>query len=185
VELWEAAHEARTPDTGDEVALYRACAYAGDGETAKARTELRALYDRMKDQPDYLYACACVFCLDGDRNLALKFLDQAIRTDEFELVQVRMDPDLQDLRATQEFATLTTPQWGWNMVNSFIWTDVVLQNKSAFTLTNVRLISDNPEWQPDLTVDVLPPGQTKKWEWNSQPPEGAKIQLRLTSDQDP
>lgn len=187
VELWEAAHEARTPDTGDELALYRACAYAGDGDPARARTELRALHDRLKDQPDYLYACACVTCLDGDRDLALKFLEKAIRTDGVDLSDVRKDPDLHDLRTyrKQEFVALTTPQWEWTATNSLLWADVFLTNKSAFSLTNVRLTSTTPGWEPDLTVDILRPGETKKWEWNAQPPEGQLRAMRLTSDQNP
>jgi hypothetical protein len=187
VELWEAAHEARTPDTGDELALYRACAYAGDGDPARARTELRALHDRLKDQPDYLYACACVTCLDGDRDLALKFLEKAVRTDAVALEQVRKDPDLHDLRTyrKEEFVALTTPQWEWTATNSLLWADVFLTNKSAFTLTNVRLTSTTPGWEPDLAVDILRPGETKKWEWNAQPPEGNIRAMRLTSDQNP
>ncbi len=185
VELWEEVHRLQSSDPSGYVRLYRAMAYASDGDPAKARREMEPIIELLKEDGDFLYACSWILCLDGDYDQSLKFLNWALRTDTQDLGEVRKDHDFADLRRHRpdEFQKLTTPQWTWNVQNGLIFADMSLTNNSAFTLTNVKLISATDGWNPDLTVEFLRPGETKKWGWVSQPPADKRATVSLKSDQ--
>lgn len=187
VELWEEVHRLQSSDPTGHVRLYRAMAYASDGDPAKARRELDPIYELLKEDGDFLYACSWILCLDGDYDQSLKFLNWALRTDTQDLEKVRKDHNFADLRKHRqdEFQKLTTPQWTWSVQNGLVFADVSLTNNSAFTLTNVKLVSATDGWNPDLTVEFLRPGETKKWRWVSQPPADKRAMARLKSDQNP
>lgn len=187
VELWEEVYRLQPSDPTGAVRLYRAMAYASDGDPSKARRELEPIFELLKGEGEYLYACSWILCLDGDHEQSLKFLNSALRTDTLDLAHVRTDHDLDGLRRNREddFEKLTTPQWAWNVQNGLIFADVSLTNNSAFTLTNVKLVSSTNGWNPDLTVEFLRPGETKKWGWVSQPPEGVRLTAGLKCDQNP
>lgn len=187
VELWEDVYRSEPSDPTGEIRLYRAMAYAADGNPTKARRELERIFEPLKEDAQFLYACAWILCLDGDLDQSLKFLSWALSTDMLDLAQVRTNHDLADLRRNRndEFQEITTPQVIWNVQNGIVFADVSLTNNSDFSLTNVRLVSTTPDWNPDLAVEVLRPGETKKWGWVSQPPADRRLSASLQCDQDP
>jgi tetratricopeptide (TPR) repeat protein len=187
VELWEEGHRLQSSDPSGHVRFYRAMAYASDGDPAKALRELGSISKLLKEDGDFLYACSWILCLYGDYDKSLKFLNLALRTDTQNLEEVRKNHNFADLRKHRqdEFQKLTTPQWTWNVKNGWIFADVSLTNNSAFTLTNVKLVSATDGWNPDLTVEFLRPGETKTWRWVSQPPADKRATASLKCDQTP
>ena len=187
VELWEQVHRLQSSDPTGHVRLYRAMAYGSDGDTAKARRELAPIFELMEKDGEFLYACSWILCLDGDYEQSLNFLNSALLTDTMDLGHVRGHHDLADLRQHRknEFEKITSPQWTWNVQNGLFFADVTFTNDSAFTLTNIKLVSSTPGWSPDLTVEVLRPGETKQWGWVSQPPTDRRPTVSLKCDQNP
>lgn len=187
VELWEQVYSSQQSDPTGNARLYRAIAYASDGDTTKARRELSDIFDLLKDDGDYLYAWAWILCLDGELDNSLKFLNWALRTETIALKEVRTDPDLADLRRNRndEYQKLTTPQWTWTIQSGVFFADVSMTNNSPFTLTNIKLNSSNLDWTPDLSAEFLRPGETKKWGWVSKPPADKPMKVSLKCDQSP
>lgn len=185
VELWEEVYLLIPSDPDGQVRLNRALAYASDGDPVRASAELVPIAEILKGDGDFLYACASIYCLTGEYDASINFLGMALLTDTQHLADVRTDPDLADLRKNrrEEFVELTTPQWKWELQNGLVFANVSLTNKSAFTLTNVRLISATAGWSPDLAVDFLRPGETKKWGWLPQPLKDSQPRLQLECDQ--
>lgn len=185
--LWEDVCGLQPSDPSGHLRLCRAQAYAGDGDRMMALKEMMAIFDTLGSQGDYQYILAWVLSLKGHWDDALVCLEQALRSDTVDLVHARSDPNFADLRTKRkdQFEKLTTPQWSWNVNNGILLADVDFTNASPFSLTNVKLVSSDPGWSPQLEAAVIGSGETYTWSWISKPPPGLKYSLSLQSDQNP
>jgi len=185
VALWEEAYLLNTQDPAGKARFYRAQAYASNGDTRKALSELGEIANLYKNDPDFLYAYAYIYSLAGNYDASLRFLKRALQTNEVDLATIRTDPDLDDLRISRktDYDKLTTPQFTFSIQYGILFSNVILTNDSPFTLTNVKLVSATAGWNPELEVDVLPSGKTHTWTWVAKPPGGIAIRAKLISDQ--
>ena len=126
VKIWEEVYRLEPSDSTGKIRMNRAMAYAADDKMAKACNELKPIYDLLEKDGEYRYACAWILCLDGNYDLSLELLKYALHTDSQDLVAVRNDPNLADLKKHKmaEFQKLTTPQFQWNFENGILFANV-------------------------------------------------------------
>ncbi len=142
LELWNQTLMLQPSDPTGQIRFYRAMALAANGESDKARGEAESVLNLLKTGGEFLYGYACILSLDGDTGRALQALDAALRTGTVDVADVRLDPDLLNLREQKktEFDALANPQWTWSVVDDWVWDDVILRNDSVYPLTNVVFV---------------------------------------------
>jgi tetratricopeptide (TPR) repeat protein len=119
--------------------LARALGMAGRFEEA---LNMMQRTERRREDPFFMYRKARLLSLTGEVDRSLDALSLAFRCGYDDIVFARSDPDLDALRheRKQDFEDLTSISWQWNVVEDWFLHEVMLTNKSAFPLTNVKLI---------------------------------------------
>jgi TolB-like protein/tetratricopeptide (TPR) repeat protein len=104
VRALERAHrlDPRSPIPLEQIAI----AYAGAGRMAGARAAYRRLLGLLPARPYVKVSVACTAAAVGEREDALRLLEEAVRARETELVYVSKDPRLALLRGDPRFAAI-------------------------------------------------------------------------------
>lgn len=187
VSWWEEICWMQPSDPTGKLRYGRAMAYALHGELGKALDGLAEVADLKKHDGGFLYTCAWIFGLQGDLQESLEFLEAAMRTGAVGPAYVRADPMLLVLRdgRSEAFDRLTRPQWSFRVKSGIWFDDISVTNQSPFHLTDVKLTSKLPGWNPALEAAAIAPGETKTWSWVAKPPPGREVSFILSCGQDP
>ena len=163
--------------------LIRSAALLSDGQVQEAGDQAFKITDLHKENPIFQYQCACILSRMGKFDSALASLRRAFELGHSEIADVKKDPDLAALRrnSKKEFDELVAVKFEWKIEYGVFNDDLIVWNKSAFPITNVKLTpilqQEGKQWKPDLRpVAVIYPGQSYKWVNSVSIPGG-----RLTS----
>ena|GEM_PF-2240786 len=157
-------------DTTGEMRAGLAWCLLADAQLEAARIQANEVYELLKDNPEFCYGYACLMSRMGDSEKSLEWLRAAIRRGFVDVVQMKRDPDLANVRTNQanSFADIVKITWRWNIVYGIFNDDIVLTNTSSFPITNVivdaRLEQGSKSWSRRLNTDLLMPGESKTWE---------------------
>jgi hypothetical protein len=124
---------------------------------------------------------------------ALGWLELAIKNGWTDIRHARSDPDLARLRdeKTSPFNALTAVRFDWSIDWGVLSDDIVLINRSKFTLTNVTASvtvtsSGSADWSETFKAPSLAPGQTHRWNRRiSSRGQNSNSWMSLSSDQNP
>ncbi len=170
VSVWDVVKTYDEKDEGGEIREYRAWAYMADNRLNEAMAVANDVLKLRQNTPKFSYQYACLCSRIEDYDHAFDWLKQAISQGMTEIPLAKVDPDLSDLRRnrTAKFNDLVTTKWSWQIHWGTFNDDITLTNTSAFALTNVvwtpRIEQNDKVWTPELTAQIIQPGQTLKWE---------------------
>jgi hypothetical protein len=161
-----------TMDGGDasanaHVQLARALAFSGRyQEAAGAATDALRLRKDLGDDAYFCYRYAKLMSLTGNLDLVNSWIEKAYHDGFHDIAQFRDDPDLEAFRSqrAQQFQTLTTIHWSWEIKYGFIWDDVIVKNSSPFDMTNVQvqvhIRKGSSTWDPVIKCSLIKAGST-------------------------
>jgi hypothetical protein len=171
VALWDACFEYAASDTTGDLRAKRAWARMANGDLQQALALANDALELQKDQVEFCYQYACLLSrLDRDMDKSFAWLKKAIQQGFYDIAHARRDSDLANLRREKadEFNGLVKVHYDWTINYGVLNDDIVVVNKSAFPLTNVRLSvlikQGEKAWNLKLTAKAILPGQTNKWE---------------------
>jgi hypothetical protein len=136
-------------------------------EAIEAANAARANWD---NDPGFCYRYARLSSLTESPDLAADWLAAAYRNGWNQLKFARADPDMENLRTARpdRWAELTTPKLTWKINWGVMNDDVVFQNASPFTLTNVvaqvHVQQGSQVWDKELRCESILPGAACKIE---------------------
>ncbi len=107
----------------------------------------------------------------GNTDNAFEWFSYAVKTLGFCAISgAKVDPDFAAMRRAKqrEFEDLVAVKWGWGIQYGVFFDDIVLENNSAFSITNVvlttNIVQGDKKWNHVLTIDRIAPGASHKWE---------------------
>ncbi len=172
--------------SNDNALNNRAIARMRQGRGAEALADIDRAISVNPQHSWYLYSKARIYALAlKDKGRALDAINQAFALGFCDVNRLRTDTELSLLHRDQRFLDATTVKFEWNVSNGILFADVYLKNKSPFALTNVRLASNTPGWNPDLRTQAIRSGETFHWDWVGQPPQEQQLKASLYCDQNP
>jgi hypothetical protein len=162
-----------------------------DNQLEEAATRFNEILPLNQTSADFSYLGACIESRRGYTDSALTFLRAALSRGYAGIKHVRVDPDLNNLRAALplEYSQLTTVSYSWDIVYGVFNDDITFTNYSPFPLFNVSfkpvLTQDFLVWAPDLYAFSIQPGETYTWSNVVSIPDSrlTNTSVTLTSDQ--
>lgn len=157
-------------DLTGELGEFRAGALLADGQVDEALEQANEVLEQRQHDAAFCYNYACILSRMNSTDKALGWLNAAIDRGYTNLIQIKSDPDLDNLRRKQAkgYAEAVSIDWEWNIAWGVFNDDIIMTNKSRFPLTGViftaDLEQDGKRWRPQMTAEVIMPGETYKWE---------------------
>lgn len=128
-------------DSSGWLRLIRSAALLSDGQVQEAGAQVSKITELHKENPLFQYQYACILSRMGKFDSALACLRRSFELGHSEVADTKKDPDLAALRrnSRKEFDDLVAVKFEWKIEYGIFNDDLIVWNKSAFPITNVKL----------------------------------------------
>ncbi len=198
MQLLDTAAEYTIPDVGGDLRSMRSLALLQVGRKDDALQQAVEVEALFKESPSFMYNLARLYSVNGNTKEAMRCLTQAMKVGYSDIKALQKDADMIPLRANKDYANFVKmkldskvifPARGFGAPQT-TENDVEIINRSAYTLTNVKLQLVVTRGRTVSTYNVvvdrpIGPNETYTWKnaFNTPLSRDLRGSVKLESDQ--
>jgi tetratricopeptide (TPR) repeat protein len=148
----------------------RAFCLMTDGQLDAALEQANKVAEQRKNDPVFSYNYACLMSRIYNTDRALEWLNAAIRQGYTDVLHIKADPDLENLRRREAkgFAEAVKITYTWAIDWGTFNDDIILTNTSKFPISGVVLdavfVENGTRWTTRMKTNVIiRPGESYRW----------------------